>query len=140
MLLLLLAGIGASGCATHRAYDGPERPRESVALIEPVPSRTHELYLSAIDGQTLAPWVVRAELLPGEHVIEATLVLRLRGRRVIADHPLRFEAVQGHTYRVDGGWDLYGPRLWITDTETGKTLDEALTLPKDLPPVGMRDY
>jgi hypothetical protein len=92
-ITLLLCGlVAASGCATYRAYPGPRRPRDEIALLTVTTAGLH------IDGEPASPKDARwIELLPGLHVIEWTYEYPNGYRK---PESLEFEAVTGQRYRL----------------------------------------
>ena len=66
-------------CGTHRAYDGPRREPAAVARLETYREPRIHIFLDAIDGSSVPVWNDRAEVLPGRHVLETSVVIRDRG-------------------------------------------------------------
>jgi hypothetical protein len=92
-----------------------------------------------VDGLELGPLQDRARLLPGSHRITAAVLIHTRAREVLETRELELHAEAGHSYALHAGWGLYGPSVWITDTETERPVVTAPT-PRlgEPPPVGAR--
>ncbi len=98
-----------------------------------------QILIEQVDGTRLNPFQDRAEVLPGRHVLVVTALIESRDRRATGTHTLAFTAEAGQEYRVCGDWHLYGPRIWIEETNTGRQVALAETRPArgSLPPVGL---
>ncbi len=73
--------------------------------------------LEAIDGVELS-WVHdAAELLPGRHVVRASLVLRGGLSKQVHQFEVPFEAQAGRKYTLLGEQSAHGPRMWIADED-----------------------
>ncbi len=84
--------LAASGCATYRAYPGPSRPREEVALLTVTATGLR------IDGQPVTPKSARRiELLPGPHSLEWTYRYP---NGYSEEQSLVFKASAGQEYRL----------------------------------------
>jgi hypothetical protein len=49
LTLLMCSLLAAAGCATYRAYPGPQRPRDEIALLTVVATDVH------VDGEPVSP-------------------------------------------------------------------------------------
>jgi hypothetical protein len=134
---LILVAVGfAVGCGTLRAYPGPPLPGGQVATLQPALDWEAEIRIDEVDGRPLGWWRSRAELMPGEHTVQATVMMRGAGARgAVATHELQLAAQAGHAYEVHGDYHLYGPRVWIYDRTAAVTVTLAEVRPARLPPV-----
>jgi hypothetical protein len=107
-----------------------------VALLTIQPSWDYQVVIEEVDGQRLNVFHKGAEVLPGDHSVRATLLLRGSPPHTIGSHALQFVAKAGHRYKVFGDYHIRGPRIWIQDENTGETMAVAVTKPGALPPVG----
>jgi hypothetical protein len=134
--VLLAAGL-AVACGTLRTYPGPSRSESAVATLRPALDWHAEIRIDSVDGRPLGWWRSRAELLPGEHTVRATVFMRgVGGRGAVATHELQLKAQAGHDYEVHGDYHLYGPRIWIYDRTREVAVALAEVRPPRLPPVG----
>jgi hypothetical protein len=134
-LILVAAGL-AVGCGSLRAYPGPALAGAEVATLRPALDWEAEIRIDEVDGRPLGWWRSRAELLPGEHMVQATVIMRdTGGRGAAATHELELAAEAGHAYEVHGDYHLYGPRIWIYDRTGAATVAVAEVRPARLPPV-----
>lgn len=138
LLLCALALAGGAGCATLQAYSGAPRADSEVALLVPATSSAAHLLIERVNGRRVGLFQDRVEVLPGEHVVLASVVVEHAMRSVVGTHRLRFVAEPGHHYELRGDWHMYGPRIWIQDLASGARVAEAVTRPPRLPPVGAR--
>jgi hypothetical protein len=135
-LLLLLLTLLAAACGTLRTYPGSALPDGQVAMLRPALDWEAEIRIDEIDGKPLGWWSSRAELLPGAHTIQATVIMRgMDRRRAVATHELQLAAEAGHEYEVHGDYHLYGPRIWIYDRTDEVAVALAEVRPPRLPPV-----
>jgi hypothetical protein len=78
--LLLPAALMVTGCSTLRAYDGPAREPDEVAVISGdlrfTAGAPLSLLLRSVDGQPLDARYNGVEVLPGKHVFVVDCVLR----------------------------------------------------------------
>jgi hypothetical protein len=132
--LLLLAG-----CATLRTYPGDPLDPTHVARILPVHTSYLQILIEEVDGRRLNLLQDRAEVLPGRHELVVTALVDSQGRRTSGTHRLEFTAEEGCEYRVCGDWYLYGARIWIEESDSGRRVAVAETRPPRgiLPPVGL---
>jgi hypothetical protein len=107
-----------------------------VALVTIQPCWEFQVLIEEVDGQRLRVFHKGAEVLPGNHSVRATLVIRGSPPHAIGSHALQFVAEAGHRYKVLGDYHLRGPRIWIQDEHTGQMMAVAVTKPGKLPPVG----
>lgn len=134
-LVVVAAGL-AAGCGTLRAYPGQARPHWEVALLRPALDWHVEIRIDEVDGRPLGWRRSRAELLPGTHAVQATVIMRGAGVPGSAvTHELQLAAEAGHAYEVHGDYHLYGPRIWIYDRTDSATVAVAEVRPARLPPV-----
>ena len=92
VILVLSAVLLAGGCATYRAYPGPKRPHDEVAVLTVPPTVT------SVDGEPmLKDSVGTIELLPGRHAIEWEFIYPNSFRET---QRLTFEAKAGERYRL----------------------------------------
>jgi len=133
-VLVLLAG-----CTTLRTYPGEQLDPARVARILPVHTSHLQILIEEVDGSRLSLIQDRAEVLPGRHVLVATALIDSQGRRASGTHRLEFIAEAGREYRVCGDWYLYGARIWIEESGSGRQVALAETRPRrgSLPPVGV---
>lgn len=139
VLCVCAALVLLPACATLRTYPGDSLDPAQVARILPVHTSYLQILIEEIDGTRLTLFQDRAEVLPGRHVLVATALIDTKGRRAAGTHTLEFIAEAGREYRVCGDWHLYGARIWIEETDTGRQVVLAETRPSrgSLPPVGL---
>jgi hypothetical protein len=106
-MVAAVAVLGLAGCAQnyHRLYEGPMRPRQSVAILT---NGINQLRVVAIDNHRFplaGPPLMAFELLPGPHTV--TVGYRdawVSGRTmtVVTARPwvLRFHAAAGKRYQI----------------------------------------
>ena len=122
-ILLLFVSVAPS-CTTMKAYEGPELPRDKVAIITEVSGYApHQHIIVAIDYKKKDPFVSYIAVKPGKH----TVTVHLRGGCITmgnythcdytAESFLQFEAEANHTYVVQGE-NFRNPRYWIVDKES----------------------
>jgi hypothetical protein len=124
-LAAALLALLAPACGNvARYYDGPERPRDEVAVIQP---STRILFVwkidlvevGAVDGKDLKMKDYAVEVLPGRHVVSAR---RGFGTGPKVEENLVLEAKPGRVYEVHKHDIDYSERrvaFWIVDTTDG---------------------
>ena len=137
-LLPCAALVLLAACTTLRTYPGEPLDPELVARILPVHTSYLQILIEQVDGKRLGLLQDRAEVLPGRHVLVVTALIDSHGRRASGTHTLEFTAEEGCEYRVCGDWHLYGARIWIEESDSGRQVALAETRPArgSLPPVG----
>jgi hypothetical protein len=127
----LLAPLGCGGPTFVVAqYEGPPRPRESIAVIRMQGS--DPVQVVSVDGEPLAPVEedvrLHVEVLPGEHSIG---VANFQAPQQPAQR-VRFIAEPGKLYGA--AWPAPGdPRVFELDASSGRTLRD-VSLTKHEPP------
>jgi len=97
---LVLAMLSA--CATHQAYEGPERDSSELAFIQGDPKfrmAPVAALLRSVDGRGLKDVQASAALLPGEHVLIVDCVVEESGDRQRIQLQVVVEA--GKRYRLE---------------------------------------
>lgn len=98
--LLILAALALAGCSTMRAYDGPARAREEVAVVTGdlrfTAGAPLSLILRAVDGRPLDARYNAVEVEPGKHVFIVDCVLR--ETRATSRHEVSAEVDPGTHY------------------------------------------
>lgn len=114
--VLFLVLVVAGGCGAKRLYSGPKLSAEEVSIL-----RIGRLTVYMIDEQPFNFGETRNfEILPGEHVIRATIDFQGYNERPI---DYLFFAEAGHRYLFDVDYKIargisWTP--WIKDLETGE--------------------
>ena len=121
VLLVSSCGIRVSG--THKAYGGPDRPPDAIAVIE-----ARSAYIGEVDGIEVPASVAEVHVLPGEHTVtfggvyQVSVLINPRGwDRAVTT--ARFAAEPGHRYTVNfdrtrgPGYRVF---LWVEDEATGE--------------------
>jgi len=126
----MLAPLGCVGPTFVVAqYEGPPRPRETIAVIRMQGS--DPVQVVSVDGESLAPVEedvrLHIEVLPGEHSVGVA-------NFQAPDQPaqrVRFIAEAGKLYGAT--WQAPGPRVFELDASSGRTLRD-VSLTKHEPP------
>ena len=107
-LTMILAVSFSNGCAySEKAYEGPERPADSVACVEAGHlDLTRKILINKIDGKPYTPSLSETEVLPGQHTMEVwywDMVSRFPFWTSYAcPFFVEFEAVAGREYKFNG--------------------------------------
>ncbi len=150
--IALLLALLSSGCATMKAYEGPELPRSEIAVLDvghrhggvlgliygivPVPAYRHRTYIYEIDGKKKG---LRREIhiLPGQHTARVhywrnpDVTFCVGGYAgsdgCIANYETRdlsidFTAEAGHEYRIPAERRDERNWIWVEDITTGKVV------------------
>ncbi len=114
--VLFLVLVVAAGCGTKRLYGGPKLSAEQVSIL-----KIGRLTIYMIDDQPFDFGETRVfEILPGEHVIRATIDFEGYNERPI---DYIFIAEAGHRYLFDVDYEIARAiswKPWIKDIETGE--------------------
>jgi tetratricopeptide (TPR) repeat protein len=120
-ITILLAMSSYAG-APVKGYDGPDLPRDKVAIIE----RSRDVEIESFDGQKSKGLWNGVALVPGFHAIEASF------RDIVSDgwsywsvnnSIVRFNAEAGHTYKIEWEHKNDAHSYWgayAVDMTTGK--------------------
>lgn len=144
--------LGLTGCVTERAYQGPPRPPEQIAIIKPGfknfnegfaqawTGETPHIYIFRCDGRRLErpvwdPASDRLEVLPGAHTLSLTYELSsdVGTGYLVTSHStvgtVTFTATAGHVYVARAVEDKDGWTAEIVDTASGEVLARARAQP-----------
>lgn len=135
--LAILMCSCASGRAL-KAYDGPVRPDEQLAVLkrDPYVGNQYSTWIWSVDGfkepevNNMPEMSGEAKMPPGRHTVEGnvgkfglsgmfhkkTVLLSPTPKKVV------FTAEAGHEYMLKAAIDEPEFSLWIVDTETGKVV------------------
>ncbi|MBX3704159.1 MAG: hypothetical protein KF822_10315 [Steroidobacteraceae bacterium] len=98
----IVAALICAGCATERAYPGPELPPAERAVVRADPAFSAGLpvtvRLRQVDGRDLPLTTARVELAPGAH--ELLVDCRVRESAALARFALTVELAAGGAYRL----------------------------------------
>jgi hypothetical protein len=98
-IAILICALSLGGCATERAYVGPDRPLAALAVIEGAPQLTTGVPIKAvirkIDDQVLGFGYSRVLVLPGRH---AVLVDCVMANHAAVRFPMTMETIAGRRY------------------------------------------
>jgi hypothetical protein len=135
LTLLMCSLLAAAGCATYRAYPGPQRPRDEIALLTVVATDVH------VDGEPVSPKDARRiELLPGLHTFQWSY--RYPNGYSEAKS-LAFEAAAGQRYRLGERFFAEphpaGPIGAVIDVAVETALTPIKVFVPSEPPVGPPD-
>ena len=120
-ILLTLALVQMSGCATMQAYEGEELPPETVASIRPAfGSLFHTPYIVAVDGEHLSMVDSKCSVIPGPHTVRVGVQSGYGHYTILTTGELDLEAEAGHTYVVCGKIVRGEGVFWIIDDNTGR--------------------
>ncbi len=129
--LLLLFVSMTSGCATMKAYEGPELPPDEVAIIRYQYFWRSLVRIEVVDGKMAGYWDYYFAVKPGEHTLgmivrkcytsydptsftlSSTFCSYFGGANVV----LRFKADAGHTYVVRSFWSK-NTQYWVEDEDS----------------------
>lgn len=142
-----------AGCATEilKGYEGPEKPLEQLAIIEPHTSRVFTewlfqelprpevrcpIHITGLDGKTLRMKEPKLAVEPGPHAFdidcryEDATTYDHGGRPIVASESknfiLKVELRAGHSYRIEGFLTRSSPRelgIKITDVTDGRPVE-----------------
>ena len=109
---LLCASIAGCG-GIVRAYDGPPRRSQEVAILKTnVGELTFDtVWVDRVDERTLIRAYSELEVAPGPHILR----VQLNRGMIKANTTIPIEAEAGHAYRVRGTLGRQGPIAWIED-------------------------
>ena len=120
VLWVLVFAALVSGCATVKAYPGPDLPREQIALIEGVSKPDISITIEKVDGAPVQRSVLHTQfaVVPDWHTIDVRYVgqhSRPGGSRIEHGAPieLRVFVEAGRVYRVRGSTVGNTWRAWI---------------------------
>ena len=117
-LLLTIAILMLSACSTMQAYTGPTRDASEVALIKGAIAWNVEVKIEKVDGVSPGIFQDRVSVLPGKHLLHTLTMFRSRSdKMVVFRSHIRFEAKAGQEYMLFSDYFLYGPRLWMIDSD-----------------------
>jgi hypothetical protein len=129
--LVLVAASALGACGTVRAYAGPERPRDQIAVVNnskearPLPAWGFAR-MREVDGKPVPRAVEAIEMLPGPHELLVDGAVTDRMVEFPAAGMLRFTAEAGGNYELmtwlgDRATHT-GTYIALTDTSTGEEL------------------
>lgn len=99
---VVVAAALAAGCATERAYPGPDLPPEQRAVVRADPALSAGLpvtvRLRRVDGHEVPLTASRVELAPGAH--QLLVDCRVRESGALARFALAVEVEAGGSYRL----------------------------------------
>ena len=123
ILLLLLPG-----CISFKAYPGPERQPDEIAIIECNYWQSFwffghiSLHFTAVQGNNmdLQPWT-KIYMEPGPHSVSFTYTLSSMGYTFNSYYGrLTFTALKGHLYKLDAEREDGELWAWIIDQASGE--------------------
>lgn len=121
--IAILVTATPSMSAPIKGYEGPELPRDKVAIVQ------HDAYveIESFDGQKPSGLSKGVALLPGFHSIEVSfreVGLNRTWQWSVSTAFVAFDAEAGHAYRI--GWENSSALSWkayAVDTTTGKRIE-----------------
>ena len=127
LTVFLIVVLMAFSCATSKMYDGPELPREKVAVLK---GSTGGIFgnaagIATVDGRSTGFNDMQVTVLPGKRTLDIE-VIYCEGYPVQVCHEvpsvLSFEAEAGHTYIAKGKIVSGVANVWLEDAETGEVV------------------
>lgn len=121
IVLILIASVFFTSCATVQTYEGEELPPDKVAVIKS--NYWGDLVVTAVvrevDGEDMGYSPGNIMVLPGKHSIKIRVTHSLGMLGLLIGHKtVELYAEAGHTYKVNGALIRNETWVWIVDEET----------------------
>ena len=120
-LVLVVGCLAAGACGTTRAYEGPELPRDQIAVIQPANGFDHGARVIRVDATALGLFDKAAEVAPGKHVVTLSITIPTGSGTSTAQGDVELDAKAGATYEAHGSTTGFIPMqhwYWIVDRST----------------------